>query len=113
MSHRWRALVLFLVFEFGSSISWGQPLLVNGVADRSDSNVDSVSFSVPTVPGHSYLVLLDGKPVPAGVTNRVTKPDYHSILVVRTNMATQAVTNRLVQFVILSNRGDPERGLIE
>lgn len=76
--------------------------------------MDVVSFIVPTDPGHSYMVLLDGKPVPAGVTNRVTKMDYHEIFVSRTNVATLAVTNRLVRFIIMSsNRGDPERGLIE
>lgn len=76
--------------------------------------MDVVSFIVPTDPGHSYFVLLDGKPVPAGVTNRVTKMDYHEIFVSRTNVATLAVTNRLVRFIIISsNRGDPERGLIE
>lgn len=114
MSHRWRALVLLLVFGFlGSSVLWAQPLVVNGVADRSDNNVNSASFSVPTDPGHSYLVLLDGKAVPVGVTNRVVGPDYHEIFVVRTNVATGEVTNRLVRFVIMSIRGDPERGLIE
>jgi hypothetical protein len=104
--------VVFSVLLLSSSV-FGQAIAINGVTDRSDYT-DSVSFSVPTLPGHSYLVLLDGKPVPAGVTNRVVGMDYHSVYVARTNVATMDVATRLVQFIIISsNRGDPERGLIE
>jgi len=110
MSHRSVGAVVF--FALGIQFGFSQALVVNGVADRSDNNINSASFSVPVDPGHSYLVLLDGKPVPAGVTNRVVGPDYHEILVWRTNATTGAVTNRLVRFVIMSDRGDPERGLI-
>ncbi|HTD86511.1 MAG TPA: hypothetical protein VK850_08030, partial [Candidatus Binatia bacterium] len=105
-----RALVLL---AFGLQFGFAQTIPVLGVNDRSD-NVDVVSFNVPTDPGFSYQVLLDGKQVPAGVTNRVTKVDYHEIVVLRTNAATQAADSRLVRFVIMSsNRGTPERGLIE
>ena len=99
------------VFGFGFA-AFAQPLVVNGVTDRSDNNVNSASFSVPVDPGHSYLVLLDGQRVPAGATNLVVGPDYHEISVWRTNASTGEVTNRLVRFVIMSDRGDPERGLI-
>jgi hypothetical protein len=105
--------VVGLVFAaFSLQSGFAQPLAVNGVNDRSDNNVNTASFIVPADPGHSYLVLLDGKRVPAGVTNRVVGPDYHEIAVWRTNATTGQVTNRLVRFVIMSDRGDPERGLI-
>src|SRR5256885_1649768 len=111
MSHR--SVVGLVFFVFSLQLGFTQAIPVLGVADRSD-NIDSASFIVPTDPGNSYLVLLDGRPVPAGATNRVTKVDYHEILVLRSNVTTHVLDNRLVRFVILSsNRGDPERGLIE
>ncbi|HKQ37625.1 MAG TPA: hypothetical protein VJ063_06065, partial [Verrucomicrobiae bacterium] len=110
MSHRIGVLAFFAL---GLQFGFTQAISVIGVNDRSD-NVDAVSFVVPADPGFSYMVLLDGKPVPAGVTNRVTKVDYHEIFVLRTNVTTQLVATRLVRFVIMSsNRGTPERGLIE
>ena len=111
MPRRCIGALVFLVL--GLQFGFAQTIQVLGVNDRSD-NIDAVSFIVPTDPGFSYQVLLDSKQVPAGVTNRVTKVDYHEILVLRTNAATQAVATRLVRFVIMSsNRLTPERGLIE
>jgi hypothetical protein len=84
---------------------------VNGIADQGIYGA-SASFSVPTAAGHSYLVLLDGRPVLAGFTNQITQADYHELLVTRTNMTTGEVTNRLVRFIIrASDRGDTETGL--
>jgi hypothetical protein len=101
--------LLFVVF--GLTINAHAQIPVNGVADQTIYN-SSVSFSVPTAAGHSYLVLLDGKPVLAGFTNQVTLADYHELLVTRTNTATLEVTNRLVRFIIrASDRGDTETGL--
>jgi hypothetical protein len=110
-----RCLVGLVFVAFGLQFGFGQPLLVNGVNDRSYNNyINSASFIVPADPGHSYLVLLDGKRVPAGATNRVVGADYHEVQVWRTNVITGAVTNRLIRFLIgSSNRGSPERGLIE
>jgi len=57
-------------------------------------------------------VLLDGQPVPTDVTNWVESVDYHELSVSRTNLTDGAVTNRLVRFIVQSERGDPENGLI-
>ncbi len=100
------------------SSAFGQAITVEGVTDRTTYVTASRTFRVPTLPGHSYLVLLDGKPVPAGVTNVVNVADYHEISVARTNVANGTVANALVRFIIASpNRntsGDgPENGLIE
>jgi hypothetical protein len=113
MSHRSVGALVFFVLSL--QLGFSQPLVVNGITDRNYSSyIDSVSFSVPTEPGHSYLVLADGKRVPAGITNRVVGADYHEVMVWRTNVASGIVTNRLVRFLISSsNRGAPERGLIE
>src|SRR5215210_2677670 len=113
MSHRCVGALVF--FALALQAGFAQPLLVSGINDRAyDVHVNSASFIVPTDAGHSYLVLVDGKPVPAGVTNRVVGADYHEIKVWRTNAATGSVTNRLVRFIVeSSNRGSPERGLID
>ncbi|MCX6903073.1 MAG: hypothetical protein NTW03_06265, partial [Verrucomicrobia bacterium] len=58
-------------------------------------------------------VVLDGAPVPTDLTHLVTKVDYHEVSVWRTNLATSEVTNRLMRFNIMSDRGDPEKGLIK
>jgi len=104
------ALFSFLVVLVSIATVRGQ-IPVNGVADQTIYNA-TASFSVPTAAGHSYLVLLDGKPVLAGLTNQVTQADYHELQVFRTNMTTLEVTNRLVRFIIqASDRGDTENGL--
>ena len=50
--------------------------------------------------------------MPVDVTNWVSSVDYHEVSVARTNIATGAVSNRLVRFIINSERGAPEKGLI-
>lgn len=100
-----------LLAVFAITFSARSQIPVNGIADQGIYTA-SVSFSVPTSVGHSYLVLLDGKPVLAGFTNQVTQADYHELLVARTNMTTLEVTNRLVRFIVrASDRGDTETGL--
>jgi hypothetical protein len=87
------------------------PLTIEGASDRTVSNLVAW-FRVPTSPGYSYQVLLDGNPVPTDLTNWVTSVDYHEVTVTRTNITDGTVTNRLVRFIIQSERGDPEKGLI-
>ena len=90
-----------------------QNITVDGVTDRTSYN-DTAAFRVQTNAGFTYQVTLNGAAVPAGVTNRITRMDYYDLAVLRTETATSAVTNLLVRFIVLSsNRGDPERGLIE
>src|SRR6266496_4481371 len=81
------------------------PLEINGITDRLTA-MDSASFWVPVASGHSYLVLLDGKPVPAVITNVVNAAEYHEVTVWRTNVLSQEVTNRSVRFIVnASSRG--------
>ncbi len=114
MFHLLRTRVSFpslLLVVFGFTVTARAQIPVNGIADQGIYTA-SVSFSVPTSAGHSYLVLLDEKPVLAGFTNQVTQADYHELLVTRTNMTTLEVTNRLIRFIVrASDRGDTETGL--
>ncbi len=96
-----------------------QTLTIDGVTDRSNFR-DRVGFRVQTNAGFTYAVTLNGKPVPAGVTNVVDVMDYYDLVVRRTQTSDGTVTNRLVRFIVeSSNRlkaGDstsPELGLIE
>lgn len=89
------------------------PLTINGVTDKSTYN-DSVTLQVPSVAGYTYRVLLDNQPMPTDFPVTVTNMDYHELAVSRTNTATGAVTNQLVRFIVLSSqRGSPEKGLIQ
>ena len=88
-------------------------ITITGVADRT-SYTDSATFQVVAQPGFTYKVTLNGKPVAAGVSQTVTTMDYYDLAVSRTEIATDDVTNALVRFIVLSsNRGSPERGLIQ
>ncbi|HWQ91033.1 MAG TPA: hypothetical protein VN673_05125, partial [Clostridia bacterium] len=87
------------------------PLTINGIADRT-TYTDTASFSVPVTAGYSYTVTLDGKRLPAVLTNVIDKVDYHEVTAWRTNMSSGAVTNYTVRLIIQSSsRGSPEKGL--
>ena len=109
-----RCFILGSLLLLGSrSFSPAQTLTVEGVSDRV-TYLDSTSFRVVTNAGFSYGVTLNGGPVPAGVTNRITFMDYYDLMVRRTNISTSAITNTLVRFIVLSaRRGSPELGLVE
>ena len=86
---------------------------ITGVADRT-SYTDSATFQVIALPGFTDAVTLNGMSIAGGVTHTVTTMDYYDIAVIRTEIATEAVTTALVRFIVLSsNRGSPERGLIQ
>jgi hypothetical protein len=90
-----------------------QTITIDGVTDRS-TYMDTAFFRVQTNAGFSYQVTLNGAPVPAGVTNRITRMDYYDLAVQQTDNSSSTVTSLLVRFIVLSsNRGDPEKGLIE
>ena len=96
-----------------------QSIVIDGIADRAN-RTNSASFRVQTNAGFSYVVTLNGVPVPAGVTNTVTKMDYYDLLVTRTDLNTLAVSNVLVRFIIestnrkkASSTTSPEFGLLE
>lgn len=89
------------------------PLDVTGVADRSYGSYNyTASFRVPSTNGYSYLVTLDGKPVPTDLTIPVNTVEYHEVSVWRTNLQSSVVTNRVVRFNIVDpNRGGAENGI--
>ncbi|HUR44405.1 MAG TPA: hypothetical protein VMZ27_00920, partial [Candidatus Saccharimonadales bacterium] len=102
------ALAILSIFSLHA-----QTITIDGVADRA-TYTDTAAFRVQTNSGFTYQVTLNGAPVPSGITNRITRMDYYDLAVRRTDLVTSAVTNVLVRFIVLSsNRGDPERGLIE
>jgi hypothetical protein len=89
------------------------PLNINGVTDKS-TYTDTASFSVPSTAGYSQVAFLNNQPVSSDVTHVVNRADYYEVTVMRTNNSTFAVSNRTVRFIIQSsNRGSPEKGLIE
>jgi hypothetical protein len=90
-----------------------QNITIDGVVDRTTYN-NSVSLRVQTNVGFSYAVTLNGAPIAAGIFHTINRMDYYDLTVSRTNTSTLAVTNALVRFIVLSSqRGDPERGLIQ
>ena len=105
-------LMLAGALGFGVDAFSADPaLLVLGAEDKAVYG-EPVSFSVPSVHGYTYKVLLNGQPVPTDITNLVARADYHEISVSRTNILTGAVTNRLVRFIVRGHgRGDTENGL--
>ncbi len=106
------SFLLFLSLAFGVSCGWGQaPLTIENISDRSTHDLRAW-FCVPTVSGYTYRVLLDGQPVPTDLTNWVDSVDYHELTVSRTNAIDLTATNRLVRFIVQSDRGKPEKGLV-
>lgn len=90
-----------------------QAQLINGVVDRA-SYTDAATFNVPTNAGFVYEVRLNGTAVAAGVSHTIRRMDYYDLWVRRTLSGGGGESNQLVRFIVLSsNRGSPERGLIE
>jgi hypothetical protein len=86
---------------------------INGVTDRS-TYTETVTFSVVTQAGYSYSVLLGTNPLPAGVSHTLNRADYYELLAWRTNLSAPfEVTNRLIRFIVQSDRLNPEKGLIK
>src|SRR6266516_2167924 len=94
-------LVLSVLGLWGTSaLSRAQaPLTIIGVTNRGDY-ADRITLSVPTTNGYTYSATLDGHPIPVDVNVVVTNVDYHQLFVSRTNLATLAVTNSLLGFVV-------------
>jgi hypothetical protein len=105
--------LLWFAAMFTSVLAWAQsPLRIENVTDKGVYNL-GVWFRVPAESDYVYRVWLDGLPMPAEVTNQVDTVDYHEVLVSRTNVVSGDVTNRLVRFIVQSDRGNPEKGLIK
>ncbi|HOW68309.1 MAG TPA: hypothetical protein P5186_20935 [Candidatus Paceibacterota bacterium] len=99
---------------FASALDTGAtqpPLAIDNLTDKSTHDL-RVWFRIPSLPGYRYRVLLDGNPLPTDLTHSVENVDYHELSVTRTSLADGAVSNRLVRFIVQSERGSPENGLI-
>lgn len=107
-----RGMTAMVLVGLAISAQAQAPLEIENLADRSTHSLRAW-FRVPSVADHTYGVLLDGRRVPTDVTNWVESADYHELAVTRTNTLDGGVTNRLVRFLVQSERGSPERGLIE
>lgn len=90
--------------------AFGQ-ITIDGIADKANYN-NSVTYRVQTQAGFTDAAFLNGLPVPGGVFNTITRPDYYELFVHRTNDASSAVTTQLVRFLVnASERADSEWGL--
>ncbi|MFM1769345.1 MAG: hypothetical protein RJA22_1874 [Verrucomicrobiota bacterium] len=110
------ALLFLLALAFPAT---AQTLTVSGVTDRTQYR-DRASFIVLTNAGFTYDVRLNGKPVPAGVTNTTLIMDYYDLVARRTQISDGAVTNVLIRFIVQSSNRlkagsttSPENGLLE
>lgn len=84
---------------------------IDGVTDKSTYS-DAVTYRVQTQAGFSLVAWLNGVPVAVGVSNRLNRPDYYELQVQRTDLASSAVTTRLVRFLVhASERVGTEWGL--
>lgn len=88
-----------------------EPLTIDNLTDRSVHPL-RVWFRVPSVSNYTYRVSLDDRPVPTDVTHWVESADYHELQVARTNLIDNTYAHRLVRFIVQSERGGPERGLV-
>lgn len=86
---------------------------ITGVAERGQYT-DQVSFQVQAEAGFTIAATLNGKGVTVGSSVLVKGADFYELIATRTPSGGGATTTNAVHFIILSsNRGDPERGLIE
>lgn len=100
------ALLISIAFPVHSA-----EILIEGLTDRSVTT-DQAWFRVPSTPGTTESALLDGRVVPFDVTNRVTDPDYHQLMVTRTASDGSLTESREIQFIVrASERGNTEWGL--
>lgn len=91
------ALLVLAVLPSGLHAQVG----VLGITDKNyGAYGDSATFVVTNETGYSYDARLDGSPVPVGVPITLRTIDYHELQVWRTNVATLAVTNQLVKFIV-------------
>lgn len=88
-------------------------IVINGVTDRT-SYTDSVQFRVVPAGGFIDEVTLNGAAIASGVQYTVSRMDYYDLAVRRTDTDNGSIATALVRFIVLSsNRGSPERGLIQ
>lgn len=105
-----RPLGVFAVLV-ASIFTLAAQITIDGVADKANYN-DSVSYRVQTQAGFTYEAYLNAQPVPVGVFNSITRPDFYELYVVRTETTTSDVVTRMVRFLVnASARNGSEWGL--
>jgi hypothetical protein len=105
-----RFLLLVLCLVVTSLSAFGQ-ITINGVADKTVYN-NTVTFTIVTEGGYSYSAFLNTNAIPVGSPVTVNDADYYELRVTRAAMATSAITNQLVRFIVAdSSREDSEWGL--
>ena len=86
---------------------------VTGVANRGEYT-DTVTFTVLEEAGFDTVATLNGDPVPVGIPYVVDRMDFYELAAAQTPSGGGTTTSNLVLFLVISsNRGSPERGLIE
>src|SRR5690349_19358043 len=100
LNRRFHTVLLFLVATVlqPTGANAQAPLIINGPTDRQILT-DIATVNVPSMPGHTYSVLIDGQLLPTDVNHVVNRADYHEVSVTRTNLESGAVTNRIVRFI--------------
>ena len=94
-----------------SAFSLAAQITIDGVADKANYN-DTASYRVQTQAGFTYEAYLNAQPVPVGVFNAITRPDFYELYVIRTEIATDDVVTRMVRFLVnASARNGSEWGL--
>lgn len=86
-------------------------VLISGLTQKG-VYTDGVTFTVQPASGFDCVALLNGVPVGLGSPKKLDLVDYHELALWATNRASQAVTNFVVRFVVLSGeRKGTEKGL--
>jgi hypothetical protein len=108
-----RFILALISLVAATTAAFAQTIVIDGVVDRTKYD-NQATFRVQTNAGFSYVVTLNGAPVQPGIFHTVLKMDYYDLAVTRTDNNTLAVSNALVRFIVQSTqRGDPERGLVQ
>lgn len=104
------ALALFVLLCARTQLLSGAEITVEGISHREVA-VDSATFRVLSEPGFSYDCRLNGVPIPTD-TSITCGVDYYDLVIRQTDLSSQAVSERLVQFIVRSSqRGGSEVGL--
>ena len=94
-----------------SVIAASAQIVVDGVVDKGTYD-NSVTYRVQAQAGFTDEAFLNGQPVPVGVQNTITRPDFYQLFIQRTDNASSAVTTRLVRFLVnAGERNGSEWGL--
>jgi hypothetical protein len=86
---------------------------ITGVSNKTQYT-NKVSFTVVEKAGFDTTATLNGTAVPVGTPYQVDQMDFYELIARQTPSGGGSTTSNTLRFIVLSsNRGDPERGLIE